>query len=177
VCAAFTHAFISCVKDKFVFKEIAIAIDNRPSSFSMAQACAKAVEQAGFSVVYYGVAPTPALAYVSMQDNIPSIMVTGSHIPFDRNGLKFYRPDSEISKDDELAILNAKIEFENISNLPNLRVSDKAAVKYMERYTSLFNDSTTRDSNKHIPSQGVQPLKFKNKTQQPPRLIKPLEVL
>ena len=139
VCAAFTHAFISCVKDKFVFKEIAIAIDNRPSSFSMAQACAKAVEQAGFSVVYYGVAPTPALAYVSMQDNIPSIMVTGSHIPFDRNGLKFYRPDSEISKDDELAILNAKIEFENISNLPNLRVSDKAAVKYMERYTSLFN--------------------------------------
>ena len=31
-------------------------------------------------------------------------MVTGSHIPFDRNGLKFYRPDGEITKDDEAGI-------------------------------------------------------------------------
>ena len=34
-------------------------------------------------------------------------MVTGSHIPADRNGLKFYRPDGEIDKDDERAIANA----------------------------------------------------------------------
>ncbi len=37
-------------------------------------------------------------------------MVTGSHIPFDRNGLKFYRPEGEISKADELAILAADVE-------------------------------------------------------------------
>ena len=35
-------------------------------------------------------------------------MVTGSHIPFDRNGLKFYRPGGEeISKGDEAGILAA----------------------------------------------------------------------
>ena len=32
-------------------------------------------------------------------------MVTGSHIPFDRNGIKFYRPDGELSKADEAPIL------------------------------------------------------------------------
>ncbi|HIF9551306.1 TPA: phosphomannomutase [Photobacterium damselae] len=139
VCAAFTHAFITSIQSQFEFQQIAIAIDNRPSSPAMAQACAKAVEQLGLEVIYYGVVPTPALAYVSMQDNIPCIMVTGSHIPFDRNGLKFYRPDGEITKADELAILNATAEFESITDLPVLTASDKAANQYNERYTSLFD--------------------------------------
>ncbi|HIF9423642.1 TPA: phosphomannomutase [Photobacterium damselae] len=138
-CAAFTHAFISSIQSQFDFSQVAIAIDNRPSSPAMAQACAKAIYQLGLDVVYYGVVPTPALAYVSMQDNIPCIMVTGSHIPFDRNGLKFYRPDGEISKADELAILNATAEFEAITDLPALIVSDKAASQYIKRYTSLFD--------------------------------------
>ncbi|HIF9541972.1 TPA: phosphomannomutase [Photobacterium damselae] len=138
-CAAFAHAFISSIQDQFEFKQVAIAIDNRPSSPAMAQACAKAVQQLGLDVVYYGVVPTPALAYVSMQENIPCIMVTGSHIPFDRNGLKFYRPDGEISKADEQAILSSQAEFETITDLPLLAVDDKAASQYIERYTSLFD--------------------------------------
>ncbi|HIF9479226.1 TPA: phosphomannomutase [Photobacterium damselae] len=138
-CAAFTHAFISSIQSQFDFSQVAIAIDNRPSSPAMAQACAKAVHQLGLDVVYYGVVPTPALAYLSMQDNIPCIMVTGSHIPFDRNGLKFYRPDGEISKADEKAILNATAEFEAITDLPALAVNEKAACQYIERYTSLFD--------------------------------------
>lgn len=140
VCAAFTHAFISSIQKQFQFAEVAIAIDNRPSSPVMAQACAKAIEQSGHEVIYYGVIPTPALAYASMQDNIPCIMITGSHIPFDRNGIKFYRPDGEISKADEQAILNATVEFEAITDLPLLTASDKAARRYIERYTSLFDN-------------------------------------
>ena len=138
-CAAFTHAFITSIQTQFEFQQVAIAIDNRPSSPAMAQACAKAIEQLGLEVIYYGVVPTPALAYVSMQDNIPCIMVTGSHIPFDRNGLKFYRPDGEISKADEQAILNATAEFQAITDLPVLTLCDKAANQYSERYTSLFD--------------------------------------
>lgn len=138
-CAAFAHAFISSIQNQFEFKQVAIAIDNRPSSPAMAQACAKAVQQLGLDVVYYGVVPTPALAYVSMQDTVPCIMVTGSHIPFDRNGLKFYRPDGEITKADEQAILNATAEFESISDLPELEVNTTAGMKYIERYTSLFD--------------------------------------
>lgn len=138
-CAAFAHAFISSIQNQFEFKQVAIAIDNRPSSPAMAQACAKAVQQLGLDVVYYGVVPTPALAYVSMQDTIPCIMVTGSHIPFERNGLKFYRPDGEITKADEQAILNAAAEFESISSLPEFEVNTAAGTKYIERYTSLFD--------------------------------------
>ncbi|WP_261857299.1 phosphomannomutase [Photobacterium sanguinicancri] len=140
-CAAFTHAFMQCMQEQFQFKTVALAIDNRPSSPAMAKACIKALEQRGLEAVYYGVVPTPALAYVAMQDNIPCIMITGSHIPFDRNGLKFYRPDGEISKADEQAILNAEASFSAISDLPELVVSQRAAMDYIARYTELFEPS------------------------------------
>ncbi|MGN5139814.1 phosphomannomutase [Aeromonas sp. 164P] len=138
VCAAFTHAFVAVLHNEFAPKQLALAIDNRPSSYAMVQACAAALMQAGVEPIYYGVIPTPALAYQAMQDKLPCIMVTGSHIPFDRNGLKFYRPDGEITKADELAILAAEVEFDTLPVLPELIASPRAAESYCARYASLF---------------------------------------
>ena len=126
------------MKRNFSFKTVAIAIDNRPSSYAMAKACATALQQLDIDVVYYGVVPTPALAYVAQEGTIPAIMVTGSHIPFDRNGLKFYRPDGEISKADEQVIITAQVEFTALAELAELSVSNRAAEEYITRYTSLF---------------------------------------
>lgn len=139
VCAAFTHSFVSVMQQGFTFDTVAIAIDNRPSSYAMAQACASALQQCGIMTQYYGVIPTPALAYVAMQQNIPSIMVTGSHIPFDRNGLKFYRPDGEISKSNELDILSSEIEFSSLGTLVSLNVNPDAAQQYIHRYLDVFS--------------------------------------
>lgn len=111
VCMAFTQAFAGVIQQHFTFNSVAIAIDNRPSSYAMVQACASALIALGLKPIYFGVVPTPALAFMAMQQNIPVIMVTGSHIPFDRNGLKFYRPDGEITKADELAILAADADL------------------------------------------------------------------
>ncbi|GEA52307.1 phosphomannomutase [Vibrio inusitatus NBRC 102082] len=144
-CAAFTHAFLSGLQDRFSFRQVAVAIDNRPSSPMMAKSVVGAIKQLGMEVLYYGVIPTPALAYSAMQDGIPCIMVTGSHIPFDRNGLKFYRPDGEISKADEQAILTANVQFASILELPELNMCSSAAEKYANRYTSLFNDDMLSD--------------------------------
>ncbi|OOE62364.1 phosphomannomutase [Salinivibrio kushneri] len=141
VCAAFTVAFVASLENKTPIKQVALAIDNRPSSPDMARACAAALLQQGIEPVYYGVVPTPALAYVAMQQGIPAIMITGSHIPFDRNGLKFYRPDGEITKADEKAILEADVAFSSVDELPVLSVNETAAKRYIERYISLFSDS------------------------------------
>ncbi len=139
VCAAFSLAFIDTLKGQFTFDRLAIAIDNRPSSYAMAQACSAALKQQGIEIIYYGVIPTPALAYAAMERNIPCIMVTGSHIPFDRNGLKFYRPDGEISKSDELSILKSEAAFEPLDTLDELEVSSEAGEEYVLRYSSLFD--------------------------------------
>ena len=143
--AAFAVAFISAIENEFTFDTVAIAIDNRPSSYAIAQACAEALKQYNLNVVYYGVVPTPALAYKAMQNNMPCIMVTGSHIPFDRNGLKFYRPDGEITKADEQAILNNKSLFTALAEpLSELTVDTSASEFYTQRYTSLFNANTLK---------------------------------
>ncbi|QYJ79935.1 phosphomannomutase [Shewanella acanthi] len=138
VCAAFAVAFIEVMKQSFAFERLAIAIDNRPSSLDLAAACIAAANAVGVGVDYYGVIPTPALAVTSMADNIPAIMVTGSHIPFDRNGLKFYRPDGEISKEDELAILAACVELPSVELSPLPSVQTKAVDSYLARYLNIF---------------------------------------
>ncbi|MBI1674386.1 phosphomannomutase [Shewanella sp. DW31] len=139
VCMAFTQAFVSVMQKNFAFNSVAIAIDNRPSSYKMAQACASSLIALGLQPIYFGVVPTPALAFTAMQQNIPAIMVTGSHIPFDRNGLKFYRPDGEITKADELSILagDAELVETELYKLPS--VSDVAAMSYIARYLDLFS--------------------------------------
>lgn len=145
VSAAFALAFISAIENEFSFDTVAIAIDNRPSSYAIAQACAEALKQYKLNVVYYGVIPTPALAYKAMQDDMPCIMVTGSHIPFDRNGLKFYRPDGEITKTDEQAILNSKALFTALSEpLAELTLDSAACESYTQRYSSLFSKDTLK---------------------------------
>ncbi|WP_352283726.1 phosphomannomutase [Pseudoalteromonas sp. Q18-MNA-CIBAN-0097] len=146
VCAAFAVAFIKSIDTEFSFNTVALAIDNRPSSYAMAQACAAGLKLLDLNVVYYGVIPTPALAYKAMQDNVPSIMITGSHIPFDRNGLKFYRPDGEITKADEQAILASGAVLPSISelstncDLAELTVNKTAEAAYISRYADLFSE-------------------------------------
>jgi phosphomannomutase len=62
------------------------------------------LQQDGLRVEWAGTLPTPALALRCLSLGAPAIMVTGSHIPFDRNGIKFYTPVGEILKSDEAAI-------------------------------------------------------------------------
>ena len=143
-CAAFAIAFITNMQAKFTFDRVAIAIDRRPSSPKMAAAIAGACEALGLSVDYYGVLPTPALALQAMADGIPSIMITGSHIPFDRNGIKFYRPDGEITKEDEEEILKSQAELPGyISKLP--QQCNRAEENYVSRYTNLHSSAALKD--------------------------------
>lgn len=138
---AFALAFLIQLKKEFKISEVAIAIDNRPSSLGIAEYCASAITHLGLNPIFYGVIPTPALAYKAMADNMPAIMVTGSHIPFDRNGLKFYRPDGEITKKDELAIVSANIDFDlSLFTIPELSISNAASNFYLERYISLLSE-------------------------------------
>jgi phosphomannomutase len=83
---------------------ILVARDLRDSSPEIAATCIGALSRAGLTPIDCGTEPTPALALYGLELKAASLMITGSHIPADRNGIKFYRPDGEIDKDDEGAI-------------------------------------------------------------------------
>jgi phosphomannomutase len=137
LCGAYTEAFLAIFENS-AFKRVALGMDLRPSSPRIATACAEAILKCGFEIDFCGTLPTPALAFYAQEEKIPAIMVTGSHIPFDRNGIKFYRPDGEITKVDELAIVNSKIEITPTNSTMLPETNQKAIAAYVERYTNFF---------------------------------------
>ncbi|WP_062362571.1 phosphomannomutase [Vreelandella aquamarina] len=138
VCAAFATAFLSVLRQETDISSVAIGMDRRPSSPGMAAACTAAALAMGIEVIDYGVLPTPALALQAMADDMPAIMITGSHIPFDRNGIKFYRAAGEINKVDEQAILSIDAVMPSLSRTLRQSVSGLAAEQYCKRYTQWF---------------------------------------
>ena len=113
-CFAFTLAFLGHLiaeSPDHKLSKIWVGHDLRPSSPKIANAVLSAVEHLKLEPVFCGEIATPALAYSSITANQPAIMITGSHIPFDRNGIKFYRPDGEMTKEDESFVTSSKTEF------------------------------------------------------------------
>ena len=86
---------------------VSSAGDLRPSTERILGAVARAITDGGFRLDYLGRIPTPALTWSALSQRRASVMVTGSHIPFDRNGVKFARPTGEVMKVDEAGILAA----------------------------------------------------------------------
>ena len=95
-------------------QEFFFARDLRPSSDSfvpefegrgeIAQAVVAAIRDACMSPVNLGAIPTPALMHYALARGKGSIMVTGSHIPFDRNGYKTNTSKGELLKQQEAPI-------------------------------------------------------------------------
>jgi phosphomannomutase len=148
-------------------EEFFFARDLRPSSDSfvpeeegrgeIAQAVVAAIRDTGMRPVNLGQIPTPALACFALARRKGSIMVTGSHIPFDRNGYKTYSSAGELLKQQEAPIneqvrkarqeVYAEREDQSPFNergmfktghqdLPPERTEARAA--WIERFTSFF---------------------------------------
>ena len=122
--------------------------DLRPSTPAILEAAWAAVCDAGGRPHFAGFLPTPALALAGFQRRVPSLMVTGSHIPFDRNGIKFNRPHGELGKVDEAGILDhlARIplpprdEQGRLRHRPVLPAPDaRYADDYLARYRSCLD--------------------------------------
>lgn len=107
-CYINARGFIAYLKSLGEFREadsVAIGGDRRPSTYRIKMAVAAAIHDMGGKVDDQGQVPSPALAYYAMQNKSASIMVTGSHIPADRNGIKFTKRSGEVLKSDESGIL------------------------------------------------------------------------
>jgi len=104
VCYTYTRGFLQYLEQKGDIQRggrVAVAGDLRSSTPRIMRAVMKAVSDHGNMPVNGGRVPSPAVALYGFDEGIPSIMVTGSHIPDDRNGIKFNRPKSELLKSDE----------------------------------------------------------------------------
>ncbi|MFC1480055.1 hypothetical protein ACFL5Y_01250 [Candidatus Omnitrophota bacterium] len=158
-------AFLTERKELAIGGKIAVGGDLRPSTPRIMTAVVQAIEDSGLEAVICGRVPTSTLAYYSMQyENedgtraIPGIMVTGSHVPVDRNGIKFTKRSGEVLKSDEADILRnvAKVRkaeyaktpkespfdekgmFKTSRTLPEAKFETEAIDRYIMRYLEVF---------------------------------------
>ena len=121
-----------------------IGRDLRASSPRIARAVAVGAVAKGVRAIDCGVLPTPALALAAMDRGTLAIMVTGSHIPADRNGLKFYKADGEISKSDEVHLV-AAVAAENPVATTEFRLEPgDVLAAFVSRYTEFWDANTLR---------------------------------
>ncbi|MEJ2077508.1 MAG: phosphomannomutase [Acidobacteriota bacterium] len=154
-CWLFTRAFVRHLRAQHPADRIGISGDLRSSTPRILRAVGLGLEDEGIETVCFGRVPTPALCLYGLSHGIPTIMVTGSHIPEDRNGIKFNLATGEILKQDEEGILQRYGELKERRRLPfppfaddglleaarpDLpgAVDDSAAEEYLERYFEFF---------------------------------------
>ena len=150
VCYAYTAAFIQYLEEQKELNGkdvIALGGDLRASTDRIMKAAARAVVDRGCQIRCCGRLPSPALACYGLLKQIPTIMVTGSHIPEDRNGIKYTRKKGEILKQDEAGIRRQEVHIPPglfdakgmfVSEGPALVSDSQASDLYVERYLRLF---------------------------------------
>jgi phosphomannomutase len=114
VCYTYTRGFLQYLEQQGDIRSngrVAVAGDLRSSTPRIMRAVLKAIADHGNVPVNAGHVPSPAVALFGFDEGIPSIMVTGSHIPDDRNGIKFNRPSSELLKSDEPGVKAQIVEL------------------------------------------------------------------
>ncbi len=135
---------------------VVLAGDLRPSTDRIMRAAAQAIADAGCGVENAGKIPTPALILHAVASGRAGIMVSGSHIPFDRNGIKINKSVGEVLKSDEAGITREveRVRIEEYGREPassafapsgmlkaptSLPPLERAAEEgYVRRYTTSF---------------------------------------
>jgi phosphomannomutase len=146
VCYTYAKGFLQYLEESGELKKrgesVAIAGDLRPSTGRIMAAVAKASADMGYNPVNCGFIPSPAVALYGLENSCPAIMVTGSHIPADRNGIKFNKCTGEILKYDEQQIREQVVEVDDsifggeAFQLPEENID--ARINYVNRYLRAF---------------------------------------
>lgn len=124
---------------------LCVGRDLRDSSERIMADVISAARQAGIATLDCGALPTPALALAAERAGGGAVMVTGSHIPADRNGLKFYTRHGEITKTDEEAIRSQlDAPAPTAAHPGSLNTDAGATSRFIARYLDAFEPDALR---------------------------------
>jgi len=150
--------YLLAIGDVTAGSGVVLGGDLRPSTARIMRASARAIVDVGCTVENAGNVPTPALMLHSLATRRAGVMVTGSHIPFDRNGIKINRSVGEVLKTDEAGItrevervraeeyahdaatsaFTARGMLKDAAAVPLPVVDSSAEERYVRRYVDAF---------------------------------------
>ncbi len=149
------RAFCAWVRLATRFGRITVAIghDSRLSCGDIEAWLAEAITDCGDSVILTGLSSTPSM-FMLLQEDFgaqASIMITASHLPYQKNGLKFFLKEGGLEERDIEAILTIAGEGVNIIYAEKGSVTKKS---YLGKYAEGLVAMVRRETGCERPLQG-----------------------
>jgi len=139
---------------------ISLGRDSRLSGETLMNASLNAIASLGVKVYDFAMASTPAMFMSTITEGYKcdgAIMLTASHLPFNRNGLKFFTDKGGLEKQDitEILAIALKREFPKIEEKGNIEKRDFMSV-YANQFVTKIRESVNHPDNYETPLQGLK---------------------
>ena len=134
---------------------VAVGRDSRLSGPNLCNWICDAMVQQGLHVTDFGMASTPAMFMATVTEGYAfdgTVMITASHLPFNRNGFKFFTAEGGLEKGDIKQILSYA-EGSDVTGLnPGSLVSDG----FMDTYAAILADKIRAATGEDKPLAGFR---------------------
>ena len=134
---------------------VAIGRDSRLSGPTLCEWISDAMCLAGLNVTNFGMASTPAMFMSTVTEGFAfdgSVMITASHLPFNRNGFKFFTPAGGLESSDIREIL----EYAAGDYSTGLAPGSLIAGDFMDTYAKILADKIRTATGLEKPLEGFR---------------------
>ena len=134
---------------------VAVGRDSRLSGKALCDWICNSMVAQGIQVTDFGMASTPAMFMSTVTEGYAfdgSVMITASHLPFNRNGFKFFTADGGLEKADIKEIL----EFAESDKVTGLPVGSLTEGAFMDTYGKILADKIRAATGEEKPLEGFR---------------------
>ena len=134
---------------------VAVGRDSRLSGETLSGWICDAMVQQGLHVTNFGMASTPAMFMSTVTEGYRfdgSVMITASHLPFNRNGFKFFTAEGGLEKGDIKQILTVAAD----DNTTGLTAGTLESGSFMDTYAAILADKIRNETGMQRPLEGFK---------------------
>ena len=157
VCKDIGRGFALWLMNKTGKQQLRVAVgrDSRLSGEALCCWICQAMVEQGLQVTDFGMASTPAMFMCTVTEGYAfdgSVMITASHLPFNRNGFKFFTPEGGLEKGDIKQIL----EFAEGDKTTALEAGSLVQGGFMDAYAAILADKIRAATGEQKPLEGFK---------------------
>ena len=139
---------------------ISVGRDSRLSGLELIQAVMEGINSLGSQVYDFAIASTPAMFMSTITAGFEcdgAIMLTASHLPFNRNGLKFFTAQGGLEKKDitDILTLAEANEFAIANSQNNITKHDFISI-YANQFVTKIREAINHPTNYEQPLKGLK---------------------
>ncbi len=134
---------------------VAVGRDSRLSGEKLSNWICSSMVDSGLKVTDFGMASTPAMFMSTVTEGFVfdgSVMITASHLPFNRNGFKFFTGNGGLEKDDIKQIL----AYAESDEKTGLEIGVLVSGEFMDTYSKILADKIRFASVEDKPLKGFK---------------------